>query len=204
MNSKLNKYIEKRISEYDQIDNERKAGLKQITDYISKKNGTNPVCFTFICTHNSRRSHISQIWAQIAAHLNDLNNVKTFSGGTEASAFNLRAVQILRNAGIDIVPQDTTSNPNYLVSFAQDAEKITAFSKKYTDAFNPQKEFCAVMTCSDADEACPVVIGAEERISLTYIDPKKFDNTDQEEVKYAERCRQIAREMLYAFSLVDK
>ena len=204
MNSKLNEYIEKRIGEYDKIDNERKADLKQIADYISKKSSTEPVCFTFICTHNSRRSHFSQIWAQIAAHLNGLKNVKTFSGGTEASAFNLRAVQALRNVGVDIVPQDTTSNPIYLVTFAQDAKKITAFSKKYSDAFNPQEEFCAVMTCSDADEACPVVIGAEERISLTYIDPKKYDNTDQEEIKYAERCCQIAREMLFAFSLVGK
>lgn len=204
MNSKLNEYIEKCIGEYDQIDDERKADLKHIADYVSNKSSAEPVCFIFICTHNSRRSHMSQIWAQIAAHLNGLKNVKTFSGGTEASAFNLRAVQALRNVGIDIVPQDTTSNPNYLVTFAQDAEKITAFSKKYSDTFNPQKEFCAVMTCSDADKACPVVIGAKERISLTYIDPKKFDNTDQERVKYAERCRQIAREMLYAFSLVDK
>ena len=204
MNVKLNEYIEERIGEYDQIDNERKAKLKQIADYISKKSSTEPVCFTFICTHNSRRSHISQIWAQIAAHLNGHKNVKTFSGGTEASAFNPRAVRALRKVGIDIVPQDTTSNPKYLVSFAQDADEITAFSKKYSDAFNPQKDFCAVMTCSDADEACPVVIGAEERISITYIDPKKYDNTDQEEIKYAERCRQIAREMLYAFSLVGK
>ncbi len=204
MHSKLNKYIEERIGEYDQIDNRRKAELKKIADYISKKSSTEPVCFTFICTHNSRRSHFSHIWAQIAAHLNGLKNVKTFSGGTEASAFNLRAVQALRNVGIDIVPQDTTSNPKYLVTFAQDAEKITAFSKKYSDAFNPQKEFCAVMTCSDADEACPVVIGADERISIPYNDPKIFDNTDQEKAKYAERCRQIGRDMLYAFSLVDE
>ena len=47
-----------------------------------------------------------------------------------------------------------------------------------------------------------MVLGAAERIAITYEDPKAFDGTDREAEAYDERCRQIAREMLYVFSLV--
>jgi arsenate reductase len=42
------------------------------------------------------------------------------------------------------------------------------------------------------------------RLPVTYDDPKNFDDTPQEEEKYRERVRQIGREMLYAFSKVNR
>jgi hypothetical protein len=72
----------------------------------------------------------------------------------------------------------------------------------YADAANPQREFCAIMTCSQADEACPNVAGAANRIAIPYEDPKAADGTPEEAAVYDERCAQIARETLYAFSLV--
>ena len=198
----LTKYINSIVSEYDLIAEKRKSELKMLADYVSKKQSEGPVNLTFICTHNSRRSHISQIWAQIAARHYGLKKVTTYSGGTEATAFNPRAVKVMGDTGINIIPQDSSNNPRYLITYAQDTPAITAFSKKYSDAFNPQSNYCAVMTCTDADEACPVVIGADERISLPYIDPKRADDTDHEREEYAARCRQIAREMFYAFSVV--
>ena len=204
MNTILTKYINGLVSEYDLIDEKRKSDLKLLADYVSNKLSEGPVSLIFICTHNSRRSHISQIWAQIAVYQNDHANITTYSGGTEATAFNPRAVRAMQDAGIDIIQHDTSSNPKYQITYADDAAAITAFSKKYSDTFNPQKDYCAVMTCTDADEACPVVIGADERISLPYIDPKRADDTAQETEEYAKRCRQIAREMLYAFSLVGE
>ena len=198
----LTKYINSLVSEYDLIDEKRKSDLNLLAEYVSKKLPVESVNLTFICTHNSRRSHISQIWAQIAAYQNGLTNITTYSGGTAATAFNPRAVRAMQDTGIEIVQQDTSSNPKYQITYADDAPGITAFSKKYSNEANPQKDYCAVMTCTDADEACPVVIGADERISLPYIDPKRADDTDHEREEYAERCRQIAREMLYTFSLV--
>jgi hypothetical protein len=59
------------------------------------------------------------------------------------------------------------------------------------------------MTCNDADENCPVIYGAELRISTPYEDPKKFDNTPEQDQKYKERCRQVASELLYIFSKVN-
>ena len=202
MNTILTEYINNLVSEYDLIDEKRKSDLKILADYVSKKLPKESVSLIFICTHNSRRSHISQIWAQIAAYQNGLTNITTYSGGTEATAFNPRAVRAMQDTGINIIQQDTSSNPKYNITYADDVPAITAFSKKYSDSFNPQKDYCAVMTCTDADEACPVVIGADERVSLPYIDPKRADDTVQEVEEYAERCRQIAREMFFAFSVV--
>jgi hypothetical protein len=81
---------------------------------------------------------------------------------------------------------------------------LTCFSKSYEDASNPQQGYCAVMTCSHADENCPLIPGAALRISLPFEDPKAFDGTNEETARYDECCRQIAREMLYAFSLTNQ
>jgi arsenate reductase (thioredoxin) len=79
---------------------------------------------------------------------------------------------------------------------------LIAYSKVYSDPFNPSVGYAAVMTCSHADENCPLVIGAETRISLPFNDPKDFDGTPQEIEKYHERVLEIGREICFAFSQV--
>ncbi|MCB0815108.1 MAG: hypothetical protein KDB87_18330 [Flavobacteriales bacterium] len=151
---------------------------------------------TFICTHNSRRSHLSQLWAATAAWSLGLDYVRTFSGGTEATAFNPRAVAAVERAGFQ-VQKPEGSNPMVAVSFTKDHEAERCWSKRYDDPANPQKDFCAVMTCSEADKNCPIVFGALDRISLPYQDPKKADGTPMEATRYDERCLQIATELWY-------
>jgi protein-tyrosine phosphatase/arsenate reductase len=99
---------------------------------------------------------------------------------------------------------DDGDNPVYRVRHGEDAPPVEHFSKVYDQAPNPSEGFCAVMTCQAASEACPVVHGADARVAVPYEDPKAFDGTEQEAAKYDERCRQIAREMLYAFSRVSR
>ncbi len=60
------------------------------------------------------------------------------------------------------------------------------------------------MTCSDADENCPIIHGADFRVSLPYIDSKAMDNTPGETKAYDERCQQIATEMIYLMGRVGK
>jgi arsenate reductase len=79
---------------------------------------------------------------------------------------------------------------------------MICFSKKFDDDFNPKTNFAAIMTCSEADENCPFVPGAEFRKSITYTDPKEADGTNREVEVYDERCRQIATEMFYMMNLV--
>ncbi len=197
----LNSTVENLIQQFDQIAVERKTLLRELTRFI-QQDGDWSVYLNFICTHNSRRSHISQLWAQAAAHYFNMKNVTCFSGGTEATAFNPRAVKAMKDVGFLITLTKDGSNPHYEVGYANGVPPILAFSKKYYDSFNPVKDFAAIMTCSHADENCPLVVGASARIALTYDDPKEFDGSELEIAKYAERVHEIGREILYAFSQV--
>jgi arsenate reductase len=201
--SGLNATLEQLTMESEQISTERKVALNELTQFIQHKvNAGRKVYLNFICTHNSRRSLLAQFWAQVAAFYYAVPSVECFSGGTEATAFNPRAVKAMQDAGFDITRTKEGNNPVYDVRFADDATPVIAFSKKYDDPFNHNKDFAAIMTCSHADENCPLVLGASARIALTYDDPKNFDGTPQEETKYKERVRQIGREILFAFSQV--
>jgi protein-tyrosine phosphatase/arsenate reductase len=198
----IESYISELIDELDRIPPERREALDRLAGFIAARaTAGRPSRLTFICTHNSRRSHICQIWAQAAAYHFGLAGVETYSGGTEATAFNPRAVAAMRRVGFRIDP-DGGDNPVYRVRFADGGEPMECFSKLYHQAPNPDRDFCAVMTCSAADAACPIVVGAAERISLPYDDPGFFDGSDREAAAYDERCRQIAREMLAVFSKV--
>ena len=199
----LEKNIDSLIAEFDSISGARKSLLKELTDFIEARTRKNEkIELVFICTHNSRRSHISQIWAQAAAAYYGIPNLVSYSGGTEATAFNPRAVNAMEKAGFKIHKASNADNPVYEVSFAAGTNEVIAFSKKFDSPANPNKNFAAVMTCSHADENCPVVHGMEKRISLPYNDPKDYDGTPKEVEKYTERVMEIGKEILYAFSQV--
>ena len=199
----LEQFVRARENEFDQISDERKEQLGGITRFVEKQRQADKVAaLTFICTHNSRRSHMSQLWAEIAAARFGIEGVQTYSGGTEVTAFNPRAVASLERAGLKIEKLDDANNPKYSVTYAEGGEAQTCFSKVYSTSPNPTEDFCAVMTCSSADANCPLVSGASARVSIPYEDPKVADGTPGETAKYDERCAQIAREMLYAFSQV--
>jgi arsenate reductase len=145
---------------------------------------------------------MSQIWAQTAAEYFNIPNVKCFSGGTEATAFNYRSVKAIKSAGFTVDKMDESENPVYHVHYSDEKDPLVCYSKRYNDSFNPQSNFAAIMTCSHADENCPVVFGAENRYPIMYDDPKEFDGTDQEEEKYIERFEQIGEEMIFVFSQI--
>ncbi|MEO7992042.1 MAG: protein-tyrosine-phosphatase [Chryseolinea sp.] len=204
MLSTLQTKIDQLTKEFDLIPAQRKETLLELTQFVqSKINAGLRVYLNFICTHNSRRSHLSQLWAQAAAHYYGIKNVFCFSGGTEATAFNLRAVKAMQEAGFNITVTKEGENPLYEVRYADGVDPVEAFSKKYDDPFNHNKDFAAIMTCSHADENCPLVLGASGRIALTYDDPKEFDGTPLEAAKYAERVHQIGREIFFVFSQVN-
>ena len=183
------------------ISQERKNTLQVLIGFINKKQKEGSASrLNFICTHNSRRSHLSQIWAQTMAHHFNVNNVFCYSGGTEATAMFPMVAHVLEKTGFEIRKLSEGNNPVYGIKFAANEAPVIAFSKAYDDPFNPVSDFAAVMTCSQADAGCPVVLGAEQRIAITYEDPKLFDNSPQQEEKYLERSLQIAAEMKYVFS----
>ncbi|MBY0435227.1 MAG: protein-tyrosine-phosphatase [Cyclobacteriaceae bacterium] len=204
LNPALQSTIERLTLQFDQIPTERKELLMELAKFIQQSLKDQSIYLNFICTHNSRRSHMAQLWAQAAAYHFGVKDVVCLSGGTEATAFNPRAVKAMQDVGFQIFVTQNGDNPVYTVKYANDATPLVAFSKKYDDPFNNNPGFAAVMTCSHADENCPLVLGAKARIAITYDDPKEFDGTPLESAKYAERVQQIGYEMLFAFSQVKK
>lgn len=199
---KIASFVEAILQEDSLITSARKDRLDRLAKYIRQcQNQEVPILLNFICTHNSRRSHMGQIWGAVAAHYFGFSNVKTYSGGTEATAFNPRAVAALGRVGFQI-ENPGGDNPHYQVSFAEGQPALECFSKVYDDPFNPEKAYAAIMTCSDAEENCPFIPGVSYRLSLTYDDPKVADDTPEEATRYDERLRQIGREVFHAFQLV--
>ena len=187
----------------DNISEERKEILQPLADYIqSKTDAQQPIRINFICTHNSRRSHLSQVWAQTMAYYFNIKNVQCYSGGTESTALFPMVAETLKNTGFQIETISEGKNPIYSIKYAENEPAVIGFSKKLDDAFNPKSEFAAVMTCSQADGGCPFIAGAEKRIPITFEDPKAFDNTPQQAEKYQERSFQIATELMYIFAQI--
>ena len=187
----------------ESISTERKETLQPLIDFIKTKvNANQEIRLNFICTHNSRRSHLSQVWAQTMAYYFYVKNVFCYSGGTEATALFPMAAETLRNSGFEVKRISKNENPVYSIKYAANQHPIIGFSKKMDDDFNPKSEFAAIMTCNSANEACPIVSGAEIRIPITFEDPKAFDNTPQQAEKYKERSLQIATELFYVFSQI--
>lgn len=189
----------------ENITAERKETLQPLVDFIqTKATNQQEIRLNLICTHNSRRSHLSQIWAQTASAYFNVKNVFCYSGGTEATAMFPMVAQTLKKQGFKIKTISEGNNPVYAVKYAINEPPIIAFSKTYDDDFNPQSEFVAIMTCSQADGGCPFIAGAEKRIAITFDDPKAFDNTPLQAEKYEERSLQIASEMFYVFSQIKQ
>lgn len=203
MRTDIQRTCDELTNQFNQISDARKRTLEKIASYIQNNIAFRKhIRLIYVCTHNSRRSHFGQIWGRIAAEYFGIKNVQTYSAGTEATEMHPNTVQTLKKQGFEITSNSTKSNPHYSVSFDEEQEPILCFSKTIDDPSNPSEEFAAIMTCSEAEENCPFVPGAELRISTTYDDPKVFDGTPQEMEKYIERSLQIARDNLYIFSLI--
>lgn len=229
----LTTFVNALPTEFDQIPASRKVLLDSVASYIGKSLPV--VNLTFICTHNSRRSHFAQIWAAVGACYYGIGgeSFQTYSGGTETTAMNPRAVEAMRRAGFEIevlvgsehgdvsilseaghvsvnadgddvsdISDGTAKNPRYSIRFAPNQAPLIAYSKRFDAPENPSTGFAAVMTCSEADEACPFVPECDQRFALTYRDPKEADGTPEETRVYDERCRQIARDLFYVMSRV--
>lgn len=194
-------YCDHLTQNFDSISSDRKILLDKITAYIkSKQKEHKDIKLVYICTHNSRRSHFGQVWAEVAACYYNIKNMHSYSGGTEATAFNTNAINALKRIGFDVKAITNQKNATYQLLFDEQEKPIVCFSKVYNHSQNPRTEFAAIMTCSDAEENCPYIPGVELRIGTTYNDPKAFDNKPEQDDRYSERCQQIALETFYIFS----
>ena len=194
------------LNAYDKItlSDDRKNLLLKISEGIIeeyKKEGV--VNLNFICTHNSRRSQLGQVWGFFAANYFDLN-IHSFSGGTEVTAFFKNTVKTLQKVGfIFNLENFSHQNPKYVISFEGTTKSILGFSKRYDDAEN-KNPFIAITTCNNADTNCPFIPEATYRFHLPFVDPKASDNTELQDETYLKTNQQIAAEIYLIFSEVKK
>ncbi|MFV0564622.1 MAG: low molecular weight phosphatase family protein [Flavobacteriaceae bacterium] len=182
----------------------RKQVLQGLIDFIQNKvNNNEAIRLNFICTHNSRRSHLSQVWAQTMSHYFGIKNVFCYSGGTETTSLFPTVAKTLEEQGFEIEMLLQGENPVYSIKYAENEMPIIGFSKTFDNVFNPKHDFAAIMTCSQADQGCPFIAGAAQRIPITFNDPKVYDGTPLQNKKYLERSLQIATEMYYVFSKIN-
>ncbi|MCJ7936289.1 MAG: protein-tyrosine-phosphatase [Chryseobacterium sp.] len=188
---------------HQEIGEDRKAVLAPLIEFIQKRvEGKQAVDINFICTHNSRRSHLSQVWAQIASAYYGVPKVTCYSGGTEETAMFPKVVETLQDQGCQIITLSRHENPVYAIKYDDQRHPVIGFSKKYDHPFNPASGFAAVMTCSQADSGCPFIAGADQRIPVTFGDPKASDGTPEQAAVYHDRSLQIGAEMFYVFSQI--
>ena len=199
----IRSYVTNTVQSFDNISEWRRRMLKETADFlVDDLKAGKPANLVFICTHNSRRSHMSQVWISAAAVYYGVTNIHAFSGGVEVTACNLRTVAAMRRAGLSVVATTEGKNPVYLAQYAEDLPPLKLYSKDYKSKVNPKSAYVAVMCCADADKRCPKIDGANLRIPLHYADPKESDGTSEEPTVYDARCKQIATEMFYTVSLV--
>jgi len=203
MTEKLKNQIEGIIAGFDSISDDRKKELHILSLFISERIESK-TDLIFICVHNSRRSHLSQIWAQVAAHHYGFDNVRTYSGGTEVTSMYPKIAETLSNQGFQIETIAATDNPIYAIKYDENEPAIIGFSKLFDHSFNPTTNFGAIMVCSAADSNCPFIATAAQRILLAFEDPKQFDGTALQTEKYLERSQQIATELFYVFSMIER
>ncbi len=197
----LHTYIESELNR--NIPEQRKPVLQPLIDFIqSKQNGDEVINLNFVCTHNSRRSHLSQVWAQVMSAYFRIQRVYCYSAGTEATAVFPKILATLASCGLEVSQLASGDNPVYAIKYAHHLPTIVGFSKTLDHEFNPTEQFAAIMTCSQADEGCPFIPRAESRIPITYEDPKISDGTPEQTAVYLQRSTQIASEMYYVFSKI--
>ncbi len=193
---------------FDMIDPvHREAGGKLADWVVTNYRAGEPLHVIVICTGNSRRSILGSTLGNMAAAYYGMPEIRFYSGGTEPSAFNPRTIRALEEIGVVIEPTgeeasrgpEGANNPLYRVRWGQsgsDSFQAVEFSKRYDDPANPASGFAALLVCGEADAGCPVVKGAASRISMPYLDPKIYDNSRFEAMKYAERRDDMGRLML--------
>lgn len=186
------------------LEDDRKELLLKIADKIADElEISGLVNLNFICTHNSRRSQLAQTWGFFAASFFNLH-IKSYSGGTEVTAFYRNTVKTLQKVGFSFQLKDFShQNPKYVISFDGSKKSITGFSKRYDHPENKQP-FFAITTCNSADAKCPFIPEALQRFHLPFVDPKFSDGTEAADAEYLKTNIQIAAEMYFIFSEVKK
>jgi arsenate reductase (thioredoxin) len=117
----------------------------------------------FLCTHNSARSQMAE---GLLRHLAG-DRFEVMSAGTEATSVRPEAIEAMFEFGADISGQTSKTLERYL-----------------------GEPFDYVVTvCDDANEACPVFPGAENRLHWSFQDPSRAKGSEEERLGVFRKVR---------------
>ena len=124
----------------------------------------------FVCTHNSARSQIAE------GLLNSLYGTKyqAFSAGTEPSAVNPFAIQVMSKIGID----------------------ISKNRSKSINEFMEQKFDYVIPVCDHANETCLFFPGGMKRLHRSFEDPSSFKGNEADTLSVFRRIRDKIKEWI--------
>jgi arsenate reductase len=127
----------------------------------------------FLCTHNSCRSQMAE--GIVNRFLGD--RLVAYSAGTETTTVNERAIEVLKEIGID----------------------ISGHHSKTLDEFVGESFDYVITLCGDANEKCPLFFGRVERLHLGFPDPSRAKGSDEEIMAEFRRVRDEIRQRLVEF-----
>lgn len=123
----------------------------------------------FLCTGNSCRSQMAEGWAR---HYHG-EWLEVFSAGVEKHGLNQKAVQVMKEAGIDISSQ---------------------FSKLLSDL--PDLNFDLVITvCGNANERCPIFPGKTRVMYVPFADPPAMAEKLNDDKQIKDVYRKVAEQI---------
>lgn len=134
---------------------------------MSKKN------VLFLCTGNSCRSQMAEGWAR---HFHG-STINAYSAGIEAHGMNPNAVQVMKDAGVDILGQ----------------------ASKLADSLADVNLDLVVTVCGHADEHCPAFLTKSKLVHVGFDDPPKLAKdaaNDQEALAHYSRVRDEIRDFV--------
>ena len=120
MYPKIELIISKLLLNFNSIPLPRKQKLIELAAHLKVAlSSANPLNLVFVCTHNSRRSHMGQLWGHLAANYYGVNNVNSFSAGTEVTELNSNVIEMLQKVGCKVSTFQNVSNPAYFIEFGE-------------------------------------------------------------------------------------
>ena len=117
----------------------------------------------FLCTGNSCRSQIAEGWLRSLAG----DRFRALSAGTHPVGVNPRAVEVMREVGIDITKQRS--------------KNLEEFVGTHIDY--------VVTVCDRAQASCPVFPGATTRLHWPFDDPAHAEGSEEQQLEVFRRVR---------------
>jgi len=123
----------------------------------------------FLCTGNSCRSQMAEGWARRLKS----DRIEPYSAGIERHGMNKLAIQVMKEAGVDISGQHS----------------------KHVDELRDVPFDYVVTVCDDAHEACPVFREKTKVLHVGFDDPPRLAKTARSEAEALGHYRRVRDEI---------